>query len=62
MKESKYVALDIVYDLMRTDAGLEMSKETFLVVSRDPHLGVGIRKACDIVERHIVADRKNRAS
>lgn len=62
MKDVNFVALDIVYDLMRMDPGVEMSRETFIVVSRDPSLGAAIRKMCDIVERHIAADRKARAS
>ena len=60
MKDARVLALEIVYDLMRIDPGIDMTKETFLVIARDPHLGANIRKACDVAERHILADRKGR--
>ena len=60
MKDARVLALEIVYDLMRIDPGIDMTTETFLVIARDPNLGANIRKACDIVERHIAADRKGR--
>ena len=60
MKDARVLALEILYDLMRVDPGIDMTKETFLVIARDPKLGANIRKACDIVERHIAAYRKGR--
>ena len=60
MKDARVLALEILYDLMRVDPGIDMTKETFLVITHDPNLGANIRKACDIVERHIAAYRKGR--
>ena len=39
MKDARVLALEILYDLMRVDPGIDMTKETFLVIARDPNLG-----------------------